>query len=550
MLIILICFFTQEKTYAEQVSFDISLNEFLLKNSAPLIFQIKKKSGLGFSSLKTQLSFLGCDTEILFSPTLVQKKEAYLFTRNFINVLSTCNEKRNINKKYDLKKILEDKVPYLIITGESLNSPTSYFGHSLLLFLDKEDFYFSPVISVLAPTNDLSVLEKITKGGLSFIPAEVNIIPLHQVLDFYNDQESRNLKFIRLPADSFKLEKLIDYFNSLLSKKLKYNFFTKNCSTYLYQALEYSCNCLNLKTKVITPVSIEKAIQEKFSDTSRFEISSLFDEFNHQYGVLDGKNKKIVKDMFLHGDIKNVPNDKKLGDVAVLASRLSFETYKRPNKEYEKLLNTYGKNNSLLLSQPIIEKIDSSHLDGLHTSSAKISLQKNTTHIRLSAIDFNHFEQRSYHYIDSKLSAGAIELSLTDGTTKLEVLDLINIRAITPLSFVTKKPSWKLRIGAERSENNSLEALVSISLGAAFSQSNFKYYILPSVELRSSLKFPIYSGIQMHSEFISMHYETRNFEDHTLSFFKRSHDSLGYEYTISKVEKNKFSHKVTLSYYF
>jgi hypothetical protein len=68
--------------------------------------------------------------------------------------------------------------------------------------------------------------------------------------------------------------------------------------------------------------------------------------------------------MFLreNGDFFN--NDK-AGEIAALASRLSFKSYQRPNNAYKKLLDTYGKYESLLqgISYKNNKRIDSKLFD-------------------------------------------------------------------------------------------------------------------------------------------------------------------------------------------
>ncbi|ETX11411.1 hypothetical protein MUS1_11265 [Marinomonas ushuaiensis DSM 15871] len=545
----LICLVFPLHISAKNVIFDPSFTEFFLKNASPLISQIEKKKGLGYKSLKNQFDLTGCHSDQLHSPELLEITEAYELNSKLKDLLSKCNTNLSA-QEYDLQQLLKNKDPYLIIAGESLNSPMSYFGHSLLLFLDKKDFYFSPVISVLAPTEGLSTFEQIGKGGFSFIHAELNVIPLHQVIDFYNDQESRNLRFIKLPKSTFNTEKLVNYFDSQLSDQLTYNFFTRNCSTYLYDALNYACDCFENSPSIITPVFIEKKVQQHLTSSSRFEIHSLFNTFNKGYQALHYRQRNLVKDMFFDNDRTYLSHNKKVGDVAVLASRLSFESYHNPNQAYTQLLTAYGKDNSLLSELPISETTSDESLDTVSISSAKISIQEKSINIKLSAIDFDHFEQRPHHFISSKLSAGTIELTQTKESTSLNALELLNIQAITPLNFVTKKPSWRLKLGIERNDANKLEGVISTGVGVASNAFELKMYVLPSIELRSTLKFPVYSGVQLNTKQLSIKYEIKNLDEHSLTFYRRENSAFGYEYNVFKQESNDPQHQFTLSYYF
>ncbi|WP_111636616.1 lipoprotein N-acyltransferase Lnb domain-containing protein [Marinomonas shanghaiensis] len=532
-------------TFSGNIQFNISFSEFILKNASPLISQIENQKGLGYNSLKKQITDLGCNPDVLLSPAILEQKEAYQFHSNLMKALEPCAVKRDTKK--DIKQLLSDKEPYLIIAGESLKSPMSYFGHSLLLFLDEEDFYFSPVISVLAPTENLTATEQLLKGGFLKIPAEINAIPLHQILDSYNNRESRKLKFIKLPDSHFDKDKIIGFFDDKLSNTLTYNFFTENCSTYLYEALAYSCNCFDEAPNIITPVFLEKKVQETVN-TNRFEINSLFHNFNTEYKKLSAKERVDVSDMFSNPKSVNPENGNNAGKVAVLASRLSFESYGRPNDSYGEILDTFGKKDSLQLKIPLNQKSDDRDLDGLSVSSAKIYFKKDSLSVQLSAVDFDHFEQRSQHYLSSKLTAGVIEIYEDNGSAIVETLDILNIRSVTPLNFVTRTPSWKLRIGADRTKSDTLQPLVSAGLGAGFNVFQFMFYSLPSIELSHSVTFPIYSGIEFKSDVLSIKYETKNNSEQSLTLYKRQSSSFSYEYKITKHDTT--TQQIAFSYYF
>jgi hypothetical protein len=156
-------------------------------------------------------------------------------------------------------------------------------------------------------------------------------------------------------------------------KKTYLQFFTKNCSTYLYTALNYSCDCFTYPPTIATPFLLEKIILEQTESPEIFEIESLFYQFNKHYNSLKKNNKNIVKKMFLseNGDLFN--NDK-AEKVAVLASRLSSQ---QPNNAYNKLLDTYGKDESLLQSIPHRKnkRIDSKLFYEINSASVKLKVE-------------------------------------------------------------------------------------------------------------------------------------------------------------------------------
>ncbi|MBR7890285.1 DUF4105 domain-containing protein [Marinomonas sp. A79] len=550
--LVLVFFTLSSDLTAKTIRFDPSLSEFLLKNALSLQYQMKAKKGLGYKSLVSQIQKYGCGAELLSTPSLLEKIESYEFHKNFLTLLDQCSKNSYSEYEYneELNKLLEKKEAYLVIAGESLKSPMSYFGHSLIVFLDKDDFYFSPVISILAPTEGLSAIEQIGKGGFSFIKAEMNVIPLHQIIDFYSDKESRDLRFLKLSSNTFDRQKLVDYFNNKLTDQLVYNFFTKNCSTYLYQALDHSCSCFTEASTIITPVKLEKTVLENHKGTVSFSIDSLFNKFNASYEKLTIDEKSLTKKIFLDELSQFPENSTEAGRAAVLASKMSFKTYATPNDAYEKVIKTYGMDHLLLETLPVGSIFEEKELDGLSISSIKGVFSEGSMKIRVSAVDFDLFEQRTKHFVSSKLSAGAFEFSTKNDDTSLESIDLLNIRAITPLNFVTKKPSWSLRIGGERNSNNHFQGILSGGLGASISVRGLVFFALPSFEYTSNFDLPIYSGILFNSEQLSAKYETRNLESHKVSLYRRENNYFGYEYSFLSDDKNAEKHSFTLSYYF
>lgn len=546
-IFILIALLSPYTVFAKTPNFDISLSEFLLKNSSAIISQIHSESGLAYESLSSQLKILGCSSEQLTSKKIKDINAPFELRKNITELFANCANKETPDK--DIFESLKNKDVYLVLAGESLKSPMSYFGHSMILFLDQNDFYFSPVLSVLAKTDELSPFEEIIKGGFSEIEAQVNFIPFHQIIDYYNNQESRELKLIKLSPDQFNKTKLIQHFIDLSNRNIKYNFFTQNCSTYIYEALEASCNCLDDEPHIITPISIEKKLYELSHNQKQFELNSLFSRFHKHYNELSNKEKTIVKGYY-RGDIPPQKYNDNVEQSAILASRLSFNTYGKPNSSYSDILNAFGYDSFLLQSPPSLSKPVDSSLDSTNISSAKLSLLETGVSLKLSAVDFNHFEQRQQHSISSKLSAASIEIYQASDETKIHAIDVLDIRAINPIDFVSQKASWRLRVGAEENPQQELKGLISFAIGAATQLSKAKLYILPSVEISESSSFPVYVGIQYKTPLFSIDYTSKDFEDHSLSIFRRESSSIGYELNATKEKASSTSFKASLAFYF
>lgn len=536
---------------AENIKYDLAFDEFILKNSYTLISQFQKQSGEGFQSIKKQLHDVDCDIYEVLSPKLLNTQDPYLFYKTLLNSTQNCrtDNARSIgNNTYkDLHTLLENKEVYLLIAGETLDSPMSYFGHSLLVFLDPNDFYFSPVVSILAPIDEENILTQTFSGGFSRIDAELTVSPLHQVISFYNNKESRPLQFIKLSDTTFEKEKLIHYLDNKLPKNLDYNFFLNNCSTYLYRALQYACNCFDENKLFVSPAYLAKKVHT-INSSNLFELSSLFKKFKTNYSKLSLNEQNAVKNLVIAND--NKPQKSHIGHTAALASQLTFEAYHRPYPSYTDIMKQYGDKIFLLDKLPEKRKQTDKDLDNLNLSSIGLTLSEKKQLITLSIVDYNDNNQRQAKFVSSKMSAGVFEVQRTMGRDTINSLTLIDISTIKPISFIDQQSSWRFKIGAERDEHNELAPFFTFGIGAAVSTAAFKLYSIPTVDIKSTTRMRLNSGIEYKNNFLSLSYESNDFKSHEVTAFHRSNSSIGYKVQFKKESQKNSITNFSVFYYF
>ena len=544
----------QANLMAQPISYDIDLPEFILKNSPALISQIKHQSGVGLDSLKIQLASLGCDEALLADKALLEQQDNYAFFLYLMGKINACEQQGEAQNKPEIETLLEDKTPYLLVAETNLDAPMSYFGHSLLLFLDEDDFYFSPVLSVLAPLESKQLFSQTIKGGFGSINAEINLTPLHQVISFYNHYESRSLRFIKLSKEQFENQKLIQYFAQKLleakTKPLSYNFFLNNCATYIYHSLDYACDCLDEDKTIISPALIEAQVYQAAPKSQVFELSSLLTQFNRKYQVLNDFEQLAVRQMVRKQGFQYQGIHQDLGDVAVLASRLGVETYKNTYPSYSGLIDTYGNQTNLLKSFPKAVPVIDEDKDKLNLSSVGLSFNQDESGLHLALVDYRKFYQRETFFNAEYLKAASIEIIEREGSYRLEDLSLIDIGRLQPINFITKKISWALKIGAERNQDDELRGVFRLGLGASVSLFEAKFYLLPSLEITDSTRVPVYSGFEANMGFASLAYENKDLIDHELSFYKRLNSAFALEYQAVKQESEETSHTASVFYYF
>jgi hypothetical protein len=546
----LVCLLFQSNSMARAIEFDTDLSAFILKNAPALVSQIKHHKGVGLESLTSQLELRGCDANLLNDIALIEQKDSYAFFTYLMGKIDACSSEDEEQNTLAFADVLKGKTPYLLVAGESLNSPMSYFGHSLLLFLDEDDFYFSPVLSVLAPLESKQLFSQTLKGGFSSIKAEINLTPLHQVISYYNNYESRSLRFIKLPTAQFDNDKLIQYFDQTLTDPLSYNFFLKNCATYIYRALNQACDCLDEDKDIISPAMMEAQIHKVAPSSDIFELPSLLTQFNLKYQNLSDFEQLTVRQMVQEQGYQYQGLHQDLGDVAVLASRLSFETYKQPYPSYFGLLETYGNKAGLLDVIPEAKPATDQEKDKLNLSSLGVIYNDDEISASLALIDYSQFYQRQKNVYSSSLRAGVIEVSGVDESSKLDDLSVLEISTLKPLNFVSKGFSWRFKLGAERNRQNELRPLLRYSLGASVATLGAKFYLLPSLQLSDSTHMPVYSGFETQIGLTSLSYENKDLEDHELRLYKRMNASFALQYQATKLDKTDLEQSASAFYYF
>ena len=535
---------------ARAIEFDVELSAFILQNSPALAAQIKHQSGVGLKSLKEQLELRGCDTGLLKDTALIEQKNNYAFAVYLMAKIDACSTDFVNSDGHEFTDILKDKAPYLLIADTSMDAPMSYFGHSLLLFLDEGDFYFSPVLSVLAPLESKRLFSQTLKGGFSSIKAEVNLTPLHQVISFYNNYESRSLRFIKLPTEQFDQEKLIQYFDLALTEPLSYNFFLQNCATYIYRALDQACDCMDENRDIISPALMEAQIHQVVVNSEVFELPSLLSQFNLKYQSLNDFEQLTVRQMVQDKNFQYQGIHQGLGDVAVVASRLSVEHYQQASSSYFGLLDTYGNTSGLLKVLPTAQPVIDAELDKLGLSSFRFAVSEGEMSTRFALIDYNSFYQRQKSVNASSLKAGTIELSDLTGSSRIEDLTILEVSALNPINFVSSNASWRFKVGAERNNQDTLRPLLRFGVGPSVSILGAKLYLLPSINVSNSTHLPVYAGFEADTGFASLAYENKDLEDHEWRVFKRINSSFALQYQGLKEEKEKVFHSASAFYYF
>lgn len=529
LLTVLAFLFLAFKSNAANINYDPRLAEFSLRNYPALQQQADSLTGLGYQSLAAELADRGCRQELLAN-LLGTSPSATHFVKQLTIELADCRSPQK--RPLSLERLLQSKQPYLITAGASLNAPMSYMGHTLLLFLDPNNFYFSPVISVLAPLDDSSRLTQTLQGGFGTISAEVTIIPLHKVLSSYANQDARELNFLQLPSGVFDHQKLIAFFSQRANTDLSYNFFTNNCSTYSYRALAESCQCLPHRT-LVSPRTIQKEVYRALTsagvDAKHFIEPALLSRFHLAYDALSSAQQHASKEN-LTSDVLAPLKPSPQTQATALAARTRFETYADAPTAYQRIIENNRYKSFLKNKTPQHRQVNNEDKHGIYESSLKAAFGERRQRLTYSLIDSDTFKYQGQEGPISKVTAATVSVSHHSGKIDLDSLGLIDISAIKPINLVSKKPSWHLSLGADRRLNNRLRPYLHYGIGAAVRTGGIALYTMPSIELSKDSELFLKSGAKLRFARLTFEFEARDTDVESLGVNWRASPNWGIEY--------------------
>ena len=126
--------------------------------------------------------------------------------------------------------------------GEYVENPASAFGHTFLIFIDKENFLQSQTISYLADTKSESNFFRYAfKGSFGGFQGVFKNVPLYKLEHVYKDIESRDLWVYEFDRNVLSKEKLLlAIIEEENSEYLPYYFFNYNCTSALRKLISKS----------------------------------------------------------------------------------------------------------------------------------------------------------------------------------------------------------------------------------------------------------------------------------------------------------------------
>jgi hypothetical protein len=353
-----------------------------------------------------------------------------------------------------------------IFASAYLNNPTSMFGHTFIRIDSGPETLWGNGVNFGVPQNQ-SMVSTVVFGLIGGFDGYFSMLPYFQMVNEYNDSESRDLWEYQLNLTAEQVDHLTNHLWELLATNFPYYFFSKNCTTqvlalldvanpdwylldhFYYQVIPADAVRLLAQTPgAVKEVSFRASLDRKLkAKMNRFTLhdQNQFDQAVQRDFTVTGKESPLVLDALIDFQDYRITKEKRI--------RNEEETTKRR----EILL---ARSDSKSPVSDIQVKVPSDHPeDG--TPSAKISLYGgNQGDLKNFGLDLRPAlhdlmdDDRGYAP-NSKVVFGEINLRYleSDHSIHLHQFDVIDVVSLSPISPLNHSLSWAAGIGEHSPED-------------------------------------------------------------------------------------------------
>ncbi len=476
--------------------------------------------------------------------------------------LNNCSELNEFYQQFNKNRIS------LALTSEYYNAPSSAFGHIMLVFHnDSTPELDSIAVHFSALTRQDDFIHYSANGLSGNYYGYFFQEPFFKKYNEYSNIEQRYLFIHELKLTDIERKFLIYHLFELKKARFKYYFLAKNCGYQIDKLLQTTFNETNDSASVyLLPVEVLKKNESHLargitipplSIRTQNSIKKLSNNDNQLF-------RQIVNDQEIKEKIDNdLSNDLKKS--LFLYSQYQFRKKKNILPRYDDIQKLKVENiNAVDLKDKESEQVSSP----LKRVSSRRLTQKsaylNHDHslsyflaFRPVLVDLNDFQNHNLH--ESTFNLMNTEINYNHSTLKLEKLDIVDLKLISPSKEFFHEPSWFFTSGLNR--NNYLNANSfsnSLGIGQSFDlKFSFSYFLGTSFDYIEFDKFKVaFYGIYDIVHYFNDQnklllegkykaYRNRNFYKHDFTFIRSLGSvnlSLGYEYSKNPNEFFRFDY--------
>ncbi|MEH6708415.1 MAG: DUF4105 domain-containing protein [Alloalcanivorax venustensis] len=408
------------------------------------------------------------------------------------------------------RRSVHAKRAVLVFPASYLNSPSSMFGHTLLRLDQGDDgaVWLSWAINFGAVTTEQdNSLFYIYRGLAGGYPGRFNLVPYVQKIQQYSNMESRDIWEYTLKLDQSQIDWMIDHLWELKDINFDYYFFDENCSFRLLELIQVArpqSGLLDELRFAELPVNTVRALDQRGLVTERHyrpskevELAALRDRLDDQEQALA---RRLAADPAVAESdaFQSRPPRRQ-----AMMARTAYSYVRFVNRKAARTEDIAGRSFALLTLVNRLPSVEDPELpDKAPPESGHGSQMLAASGGQRGSDDFGEVSYRlTYHdlldnrrgFLDGAQIQGlGITLRSTEsGAARLEELDLVSIRSLSPRGRFSKPLSWYVEGGLERAwaGRRRLTRYVQGGAGGSWRSGPWQPYLLASVRAENNSDF-------------------------------------------------------------
>lgn len=474
--------------------------------------------------------------------------------------LDKCHDLQSFYSKFD--KLLIS----LVLTSEYYNSPSSAFGHIMLVM------HNLPEIEMDAFAVHFSAIT--TKTG--FLAYSINGLtgnfygyffkdPYFLKFNEYSNIEQRYLYVHPMNFKEHEKKLFLYHLYELKKARFKYYFLAKNCGYQIDKLLQISFQKTFKSEKIyLTPSEVLKRHKEKVQNI--MVIPPMMERAKNAISKLSSIQKDALAEI-IDDETGELPLSNELDDKLKKALVLYHQYQFRKKRNVLPRYNDVMKLNVSNFNEPIKETKIASPLNDpsprrLSLKSSYNNFLKKTSFdlgFRPLLVDLSDFQNTRLN--ETNFNLLYTELQFQQNKARLKRLDIINLKLIYETERFFRDPSWIFNLSINRDNFAGLKSFSQqVGIGHSFSfLFLWSYFIGPQMELTEFKDFKFAMASELNSIYYFGHdlkllyegklkyYRHKKFYNHDLSLIKKTsllNVSLGFNYN------EHLSQFLRLDYYF
>lgn len=375
----------------------------------------------------------------------------------------------------------------IVFANPTLSTPMSYFGHTFIVFNNKNSLNFSKVYSysAIVPENK-TFLELVNASIFGGLRGKYSFSNYYEVKREYIEKEQRSLIHYTLNLTKHEQNILQLKAYETYDELGEYNFFNQNCTTELLGFLRN----IRPNTSELTNYSpyfqpselINLLIKVKLINKPSFVFPALIDELYESYQLKTINEQKLINKLTTSSaghDLKPIKlSDSVKHDIHLIAD-IKF-------KYQHEVLDNFSEINLLTYEQPKA-KLNVNHelISEVHPKEFKLGYSYSSMHTGYKVAFKPAFISRTQLKI-SDIYSGTLNLLNTEfmgegGALYLTKFDLLEIESFSNSFSTFNFHSWRFWLGATNHHTfeKSLKWELDIAYGKTWGSNNFQLSILP-----------------------------------------------------------------------